>query len=108
MKHKPVKIVATLGPATNTAQKVLELAEAGVDVYRINLSHMIAQQVTDSIRWVREAEKKVKRPLAVMGDLPGPKIRINEIKPDTLLEKGKKFIISKNNVFGDEYGCGLN
>lgn len=58
--------------------------------------------------WIREAEKAVKRPLSIMGDLPGPKIRISNMKPDTVLEKGQKFIISKKIAIGDTHGCGLN
>ena len=108
MKIKPVKIVATLGPASHSEQTIYELATAGVDVFRINFSHATTEEATDRITWIRNVEKTIGRSLTVMGDLPGPKIRISNIKPDTILEKGQKFIISKNIEIGDEQGCGIN
>lgn len=108
MRNKHVKIVATIGPATHSAEKILELARAGVDVFRINLSHALPDEVADRCRWIREAEQQLGKPLAIMGDLPGPKIRIGSMKPDTVLEKGQKFIISKQITTGDKEGCGLN
>ncbi len=108
MKMKPVKIVATIGPATHTEENLYELAKAGVDVFRINFSHATPEEATDRITWIRNAEKKLGRPLAVMGDLPGPKIRISNVKPDTILEKGQKFVVSKNIQVGDKNGCGVN
>src|SRR5437879_5825852 len=108
MKIKPVKIVATIGPATHTKEKLFELARAGVDVFRINFSHATAEEAIERIKWIREVEKELGRPLTVMGDLPGTKIRIKDVKPTTILEKGQKFTISKHNKMGDEHGCGIN
>lgn len=108
MKNKPVKIVATLGPASHKKEIVENLARVGVDVFRINLSHAYPEEVEERCRWIREAEEAIGRPLTIMGDLPGPKIRISDMKPDTILEKGQKFIISKKITVGDEHGCGLN
>jgi pyruvate kinase len=108
MKNKPVKIVATLGPSTHTKEIISELALRGVDVFRINLTHARAHEVTERCQWIREVEKELNRPLAIMGDLPGPKIRISDMKQDTILEKGQKFVISKEITLGDKHGCGLN
>ncbi|HSX09713.1 MAG TPA: pyruvate kinase [Candidatus Saccharimonadales bacterium] len=108
MKNKPVKIVATIGPASHSQEKILELAQAGADVFRINFSHATVEEATDRVMWIREAEKKLGRPLSIMGDLPGPKIRISNMKPDVVLQKGQTFIISKKISVGDENGCGLN
>src|SRR6266567_8120703 len=108
MKSKPVKIVATIGPSTSTEDKILELASVGVDVFRINFSHASAEAVEEITKWVRNAEKHLKRPLAVMLDLPGPKIRIGMMKPDVVLEKGQKFTIAKDVRLGDSEKCGLN
>lgn len=105
---KPVKIVATIGPATHSQAMIEELARSGVDIFRINLSHAYDEEVADRCKWIREAEKVLDRPLTIMGDLPGPKIRITEMKPDTILTKGQTFIIDKNIIIGDEKGCGLN
>lgn len=108
MKYKPVKIVATIGPASHSREKILELAKAGVDVFRINFSHATPEEAKDRVNWIRSAEKELKKPLAIMGDLPGPKIRISNMKPDTILQKGQKFLVSKKISNGDENGCGLN
>lgn len=108
MKTKPVKIVATIGPASHSEEKIFELAQAGVDVYRINLSHAYPEEVADRVTWIRAAEKKLNKPLAIMGDLPGPKIRIGDMEPNTVLEKGQTFIVSKKIEKGDVKGCGLN
>src|SRR6185369_11537410 len=108
MKNKPVKIVATIGPASHTKKVIEELAKAGVDVFRINLSHAEPTEVADRCSWIREAEKVVKRPLTIMGDLPGPKIRIKDMQPETVLKKGQRFVVSKKITVGNQYGCGLN
>lgn len=108
MKTKAVKIVATIGPATHSEEKIFELAQAGVDVFRINFSHATTDEAVDRVTWIRKAEEKLKKPLTIMGDLPGPKIRISDVKPETILEKGQKFLISKHIFMGDETGCGLN
>jgi len=108
MKVKPVKIVATIGPATHSLEKLLELAQAGVDVFRINLSHADNEEVVQRMEWIREIEHKLGRPFAIMGDLAGPKIRISDMQPDSVLEKGEKFIVSKKLKIGNSGGCGLN
>jgi pyruvate kinase len=108
MKIKPVKIVATLGPATHSYEKIEELVKAGVDVFRFTLAHAASEEVAEAIGWIREVEEKLNKPIAVMGDLPGPKIRISDIKPETVLTKGQKFIVSKTIKIGDKHGCGIN
>lgn len=108
MKVKPVKIVATIGPASHTAKDILELARAGVNIFRINLSHAYPEEVRDRVTWIRAAEKELGWPLTIMGDLPGPKIRIGPMQEGVVLEKGQKFAISKHIEVGDINGCGLN
>lgn len=108
MKTKPVKIVATVGPAVYSQEKIEQLAEAGVDVFRINLSHVSDGFVQNITKWIREVEEKINKPLTIMGDLPGPKIRISNMEPDVVLEKGQQYIISKNIETGNNEGCGIN
>jgi len=79
------KIVATLGPATSTAEAVAALIGAGVDVARINASHGTPQQRAELIRLVRAAAVAASRPVAVLLDLQGPRIRVGALpKPVTL------------------------
>jgi pyruvate kinase len=108
MKNKPVKIVATVGPATHSYETLLALAQTGVDVFRFTMAHANPVDVADAVKWIRNAEKETDRPLAIMGDLSGPKIRISDVMPDTILEKGQNFLISKHIDMGDEHSCGIN
>jgi len=79
------KIVATLGPATSTAEAIAALIGAGVDVARINASHGTPQQRAELIRLVRAAAASASRPVAVLLDLQGPRIRVGALpRPVTL------------------------
>ena len=75
------KIVATLGPASDTSPVLDELLAAGVDVVRLNLSHGSLDSHLDRLRRVREAAVRVGRVVAVLADLPGPKVRAGQF-PD--------------------------
>jgi pyruvate kinase len=80
------KIVATLGPAS--AERVDELVAAGADVFRLNLSHGTHDQHAQYADTVRGVERDVRRPLALVADLQGPKLRIGDLAAPVLLEKG--------------------
>jgi pyruvate kinase len=108
MTRNPVKIVATTGPACDDYQTILELATAGVNVFRINLSHATQEEVDNRFAWIRKAEEELKTPLAIMGDLAGPKVRIEEIAEGTVLQKDAKVIIHKKHISGDGSKFSLN
>ncbi|HTH07212.1 MAG TPA: pyruvate kinase [Ilumatobacteraceae bacterium] len=83
------KIVATLGPASDTADVLRELLTAGVDVVRLNLSHGTVESHLDRLREVREAAERVDRVVGVLADLPGPKVRAGEFpEGGTILSGG--------------------
>ncbi len=90
---RKVKIVATLGPSSDSLETVLKLAEAGVDIFRLNLSHRAHEESVKSFENIRKAEKIIGRPLSVMGDLAGPKIRIGNVQSNAILETGQKIEI---------------
>ncbi len=69
------KIVATIGPASDSPEMLRELMSAGLDVVRLNLSHGSVEEHLERLGAVRDAEREVGRPIAVIADLPGPKIR---------------------------------
>ena len=73
------KILATMGPACSTADGIVALFEAGVDVCRLNFSHGNVQQHTAMLGQIREAAGRVGRQIAVLGDLGGPKIRVGQV-----------------------------
>ena len=78
IRARRARIVATLGPASRETAKVRELALAGADVFRVNFSHGAHADHARTIQAVRKAEAAVGRPLAVLADLQGPKIRLGE------------------------------
>jgi pyruvate kinase len=91
---RATKIVATLGPASNTPEVLERMIRAGVDVVRLNFSHGKAQDHIDRAAMVREVAQKVGKEVAIMADLQGPKIRVGKFEGDrTVLEVGQKFIL---------------
>ena len=78
------KLVCTLGPASSTPKMVQGLVRAGASVFRINFSHGTPQDHERMVTLVREAEAAVGRPLAVLVDLPGPKVRLGQLDPDPI------------------------
>jgi pyruvate kinase len=91
------KIVATIGPASGTAEVVRALVEAGANAIRLNLSHGTRDQHADSAQLVREAQEEFGRPLALIADLQGPKLRIGELDSPITLARGDEIV-----VVGDE------
>ena len=86
---RATKIVATLGPASSTAEVLERMIRAGVDVMRLNFSHGTAQDHIDRATLIREVAAKVGKEVAIMADLQGPKIRVGKIEGGrTTLEPG--------------------
>lgn len=77
---KRTKILATLGPATHSQEKVEALMRAGANGYRCNFSHGTHEEREEQIKWIREASAKIDRPVAILMDLQGPKIRLGILK----------------------------
>ena len=88
MQHCKTKIVCTLGPASATADTIRQLMEAGLNVARINFSHGTHEQHAATIKMVREVAESMKRPVAILGDLQGPRIRIGDLEEPVMLEDG--------------------
>ncbi len=78
------KIVATLGPATSAPKKIAELARAGVDVFRLNMAHAGPAEADPVVKRIRRVSREIKRPLAILVDLAGPKIRLGEVTGGSL------------------------
>ncbi|MGZ5131493.1 MAG: pyruvate kinase, partial [Caldimonas sp.] len=91
---RATKIVATLGPASSSAEVLERMIRAGVDVMRLNFSHGSAQDHVDRAALIREVAKKVGKEVAIMADLQGPKIRVGKIEGGkTILEPGGKLVL---------------
>mgnify|MGYP000895945548 FL=1 len=81
---KRTKILATLGPATNSPEKIRQLIEAGANGFRLNFSHGSYEERLDQIKWIRDASTEVGRTVAILQDLQGPKIRLGVLKNNHL------------------------
>lgn len=99
--QKKTKIVATVGPACDTLEKLLELARAGVNVFRLNFSHGSYENKKEIIGHIRTINKSQPINIAILGDLQGPKLRVGELK-DGLVElvEGADIIFSTEKQIG--------
>ncbi len=94
VSERRTKIVATLGPASDSPERLRELVAAGMDAARLNLSHGTHEEHAERARRVREAEAAAGRPIALIGDLQGPKLRIGELEEPFVLRKGEDVTVS--------------
>ena len=99
---RKVKIVATLGPASNDYETIRALFEAGADVFRLNMSHGDHSEIGERHRIIREIEKDTGRPIGILADLQGPKLRVGVFKGDEAeLEIGQDFRLDLDDAKGD-------
>ncbi len=77
--RRRTKIVATIGPATRSVETMAELIEAGADVFRLNFSHGSRSEHAENVAMTREASERVGKEVGVLGDLPGPKLRVADV-----------------------------
>ncbi|WP_456382058.1 pyruvate kinase [Persephonella sp.] len=105
---KKVKIVATIGPATNTEEKIKQLIQAGVDVFRFNFSHGDHETHRSNLEKIRKVSKELGREVAILQDLSGPKIRIGEVKEPFYLHYEDRIKIVKREVIGDKNRISIN
>lgn len=99
--YNKTKIIATVGPASNTKELLKELIIEGVDVFRLNFSHGTHEEHKKVISYVRELNKELNSNVCLLQDLQGPKIRVNNVEKNTLIEKGEKITITTEEVMGN-------
>ncbi|RRA99760.1 pyruvate kinase [Larkinella rosea] len=102
MSLKKTKIVATVGPASDTKEKLLALARAGVNVFRLNFSHGSHEDHLARIRNIREINEEYGLNLAILQDLQGPKIRIGKVEDENgvMIYPGNKLVFTNEEVIG--------
>lgn len=106
-RNRQTKIVATLGPATSSHDTIRALFEAGTDVFRFNMSHGDRQQWRQWRTILRELETSSARPVGMIADLQGPKLRIGQFRDASVaLERGQEFRIDLDPKPGDEARVG--
>src|SRR5215475_11047482 len=95
LPRNKTKIVATIGPASETPEMLERLIRAGLNVARLNFSHGDFAGHAEHIRRIRSAAEAVGRRVAIMADLPGPKMRIGKIEPEPIqLHAGESFTLT--------------
>ena len=99
---KKTKIVATVGPACSTYEKLLELVIAGVNVFRLNFSHGSYEDKSTIITHIREINRTQPFNIAILGDLQGPKLRVGDLENGKIeLKDGSKFIFTTDKIIGN-------
>jgi len=107
-RSRKTRIVATLGPSSCTLTAIKALFASGADVFRLNMSHGAPEEKAELIEYIRTVEKDTGRPISIIADLQGPKLRIGQFKAGSCkLEAGNLFTLDKDPRPGDQNRCCL-
>lgn len=102
MHFNRTKIIATIGPASNTKEKIIQLIEAGANVFRLNFSHGTHEDHLKVINIINEVNDELGTNICMLQDLQGPKIRIGLVENDgVLVESGNELMITTEDVLGN-------
>jgi pyruvate kinase len=102
-RQRNAKIIATLGPASSTAEQIRQLVVAGADVFRLNFSHGSHEDHRQRLDTIRALEAEIGRPIGIMADLQGPKLRVGKLKDGAVqLTPGAPFRLDLSEELGDE------
>ena len=97
------KIVCTIGPASDSEAMIARLITSGMNVARINFSHGTADSHRTVIKRLKKVRKNLRKPVAILMDLQGPKIRVGKMKGGSvLLRPGQEYVLTSGTVRGDE------
>ncbi len=95
------KIVATLGPSSNTVEQISKLIQAGMNVCRVNMSHGTHESHKELIANIRQASVNVDKQVAILADLQGPKIRVDKLPENLILKEDEEWVIGPSKLIGD-------
>lgn len=101
-RQRCAKIIATLGPTSSSAEMIEQLFLKGVDVFRLNFSHGSHEDHARRYNIIRDLEKKLNRPIGILMDLQGPKLRIGTFREPIVLHKGTTFTLDQDSTPGNE------
>lgn len=103
MRHRNVRVLATLGPASDTFEMVSKLYESGADAFRLNMSHSDHAGLARRVAMLRELERSVEHPISILVDLQGPKLRVGDMGEDgVVLENGQTFTLDLDDTPGSK------
>ena len=94
MRANKTKIIATIGPATAKKEIITQMVEEGLDVCRLNFSHLNHDTAKKYVKTIKEVRKEKGAPLAILADLQGPKLRIGEMKKDIEVKEGDELVFT--------------
>src|SRR6476661_4779893 len=101
-RHRRAKIVATLGPASANPAMLEKLFKAGADVFRINMSHTSQDRLRELVAMIRGVEREFGRPIGILVDLQGPKLRLGTFTGGSAMVKnGDSFVLDSDPAAGD-------
>ena len=102
-RSRKVKILATVGPASSSPEMLEKLYRAGADAFRVNMSHGEHAQHAQTIAEIRTLEKKLERPITILCDLQGPKLRVGKFKDGAaFIKHGAHFTLDRDPAPGDD------
>lgn len=102
-RERKAKIIATLGPASSSPERLRELFDAGVDTFRINMSHSSHDLLNELVTKIRTVETQCKRPIGILADLQGPKLRLAKFADEKIkLNIGDEFVLDSNDTPGNK------
>ncbi len=105
VSYNKTKIVATVGPASNNKDMLRALVKEGVDVFRLNFSHGSHEDHLKVVNFVREINQELGTTVSLLQDLQGPKIRVNDMEPNIVIERGQELVITTNELLGNAKIC---
>src|SRR3954470_22160599 len=98
---RSTKIVATIGPASRQPEVLERMVRAGLDVARLNFAHGSSDQHAETADWIRQAAERIGREVAILGDVPGPKLRIGPVAGGVAeLGRGSQVVLTPDQVEG--------
>lgn len=100
--YKRAKILATLGPATDSYEKIEAMIQKGVNGFRLNFSHGTHEERDRQIEWIRKASEVCKKPVAILQDLQGPKIRLGDFEGPIEVKEGQELRLAFNALYNPE------
>lgn len=108
-RQRKTKIVCTIGPASESPSILQSLIQAGMDVARLNFSHGTHEEHLRKIKQIRNLSDRFKKPVTILQDLSGPKIRVGRVKDGGVeLKRGERFILTNRKITGDEKGVSVS
>ncbi len=101
-RRRNAKIIATLGPSSNSRETITQLFDAGIDVFRLNFSHGTQEDHSKTHSLIRSVEAERERPIGILADLQGPKLRVGQfVDGSATLEMGQTFTLDQDPTPGD-------